>query len=124
MNRNDDEFDTRLRDTWRVAVASVPPALAWRLRPVARSTPARPAAHGNGRWRLGTALAAAAVIALAVGLRPHGLPSQSTQGPDLAAVATAAVDAPPGDDGTGPLDQNPDFYLWLASSDAEQLAME
>ncbi|MFT3896833.1 MAG: hypothetical protein QM719_03945 [Thermomonas sp.] len=113
MNRNDDAFDARLRDTWRSAVDAVPPALAWRLRSARTPTPARRAPMG---WPLGAAFAAAAVLALAVGLRPHpaALPSATT-------VAASAGNA---DDATALLDRNPDFYAWLASPDAEQLAME
>ena len=114
MNRNDDAFDTRLRDTWRTAVDAVPPALAWRL----RAAPAQARAERTPvRWPLGAAFAAAAVVALAIGLRPH--PAAI---PDAAPVsAAAAIDA---NDATALLDRNPDFYTWLASPDAEQLAME
>jgi hypothetical protein len=111
MNRNDDAFDNRLRDTWREAVDAVPPALSWRLRPAVRET------RAPSRWPLGAAFAAVAVLAIAVGLRPHpATPSTTT-----AAPVVAATDA---DDATAPLDRNPDFYAWLASPDAEQLAME
>ena len=114
MNRDDDTFDARLRDTWRNAVDAVPPGLAWRLRAV----PAQARAERTPvRWPLGAAFAAAAVAALAIGLRSH--PAAI---PDAAPVdAAAAIDA---NDATALLDRNPDFYAWLASPDAEQLAME
>lgn len=118
MNRNDEDFDTRLRDTWRTAIDAVPPTLARRLRPAMRET------RAPSRWPLGAALAAAAVLALAIGLRP-----QAVNAPNSAhAVATTAAAATSGtastDDITAALDRNPDFYAWLASPDAEQLAME
>jgi hypothetical protein len=121
MNREDDQppafgrdsdkdFDARLRGTWRSAVDAVPPALAGRLR--APRIPARAPA----RWPLGAALAAAAVAVVAIGLRPHpaGLPQ----------AAPATVVAANASDATATLDRNPDFYAWLASPDAEQLALE
>lgn len=116
MNRNDDAFDARLRETWRSAVDTVPPTLSWHLRPArARSN----AERSPMRWPLGAAFAAAAVIALAIGLRPHpaGLPST------VPATTVAAFGAGM-EDTAAPLDRNPDFYAWLASPDAEQLAME
>jgi hypothetical protein len=97
-------------------VDAVPPALAWRLRPV---EPDRRAPRSHARWPLGAAFATAAVLAIAVGLRPHGAgPSQTMR---MATASAAGVSA---DDATATLDRNPDFYAWLASPDAEQLAME
>ncbi|MFO1474575.1 MAG: hypothetical protein U1F20_08705 [Lysobacterales bacterium] len=113
MNRNDDAFDAGLRATWREAVDAVPPTLARRLRPVA-TEPRAPA-----RWPLGAALAAAAVLASPSACvhirRARRRPATTT------ATAIAA-----GGDGTltAPLDRSPDFYAWLASPDAERLAME
>jgi hypothetical protein len=116
MNRNDDhvsdrEFDARLRDTWRTAIDAVPPTVARRLRPAVRET------RAPSRWPLGAAFAAAAVVALAIGLRPH--PATSPTAAPAPAVATINAG-----DATAALDRNPDFYAWLASPDAEQLAME
>jgi hypothetical protein len=110
---HDDDFDARLRHVWRNSIDAVPPMLARRLRPAARET------RAPSRWPLGAALAAAAVLALAIGLRSHpiGLP--------LAGPATVVAHSGSGaDDAAAPLDRNPDFYAWLASPDAEQLAME
>jgi hypothetical protein len=42
----------------------------------------------------------------------------------LAAATPAATVAPTADSALATLDQNPDFYLWLASSDAVALASE
>ena len=118
MNRNDDpafdkDFDARLRDTWRTAIDAVPPAVARRLRPAVRET------RAPSRWPLGAAFAAAAVIALAIGLRSHpaGLPLATP-------ATTVAVSGASIEDTAAPLDHSPDFYAWLASPDAEQLAME
>ena len=115
MNRNDDAFDARLRATWRDAVDAVPTTLARGLRPAARE------ARAPARWPLGAALAAAAVLALAIGLRPHvvGTPDTTptaTTNKSIAATSDAAL--------TAPLDRSPDFYAWLASPDAQRLALE
>ena len=112
MNRNDDAFDAGLRATWREAVDAVPPTLARRLRPVA-TEPRAPA-----RWPLGAALAVAAVLAIAIGLRPHAVGTPNTTPAATSVVASNTNDA------TASLDRSPDFYAWLASPDAEQLAME
>ena len=116
MNRNDDAFDNRLRETWRTAVDAVPPTLARRLRPAARET------RAPSRWPLGAAIAAAAVLALAIGLRPHAVVTPANTGP---ATTIAQATAAGGDIAlTAPLDRSPDFYAWLASPDAERLAVE
>ncbi len=115
MNRNDDAFDAGLRATWREAVDAVPPTLARRLRPAATES------RAPARWPLGAALAAAAVLALAIGLRPH-----PAGAPEAAPATTTATAIAASGDGslTAPLDRSPDFYAWLASPDAERLAME
>ena len=118
MNRNDDtafdkDFDARLRETWRTAIDAVPPTVARRLRPAVRET------RAPSRWPLGAAFAAAAVIALAIGLRSH-----PAGAPPATPAATVAVSGGNADDATVLLARNPDFYAWLASPDAEQLAVE
>ena len=115
MNRNDDEFDARLRDTWRTAVDAVPPTTGRRLRPAMRET------RAPSHWPLGAALAAAAVLAVAIGLHPH---ATDAPGADTVATTTTTTNLVASDDSTAVLDRNPDFYAWLASPDAEQLAME
>ena len=121
MNRNDDpavdrDFDARLYATWQTAVDAVPPALARRLRPAQSRTRAQ---RAPARWALGAAVAAAAVFALAIGLRPHAVGTPGAMPPVTDPIASA------GDIGlTAPLDRSPDFYAWLASPDAEQLALE
>jgi hypothetical protein len=110
MNHDDDAFDARVRETWRTAIGAVPPTLGWRQRPATRETPA------SARWPLGVTLAAAAVVAIALGLRLH--PAALPEATPARVLAANAADA------TATLDRNPDFYAWLASPDAEQLALE
>jgi hypothetical protein len=108
-------FDARVRATHDVALARLSPQtqaqLAQRRRHalVARSTSrARPGL----RW----AVATLAVCAVAIGVfRPVHGPTPSA--PPLASVEAPA---PPAE----AIDDNPDFYLWLASSDANSLASE
>jgi hypothetical protein len=42
----------------------------------------------------------------------------------LTAASTGLRSAANASDATATLDRNPDFYAWLASPDAEQLALE
>jgi hypothetical protein len=122
-----DHVDRRARALHAEAVARVPgPTLlqlqAHRMR--ARHVPARP--PRGLAWAAGAAFAA--VFAVAVGLRPP------TPGADAAADAVATTEpestyagagAPDGlNDAFAALDEDPDLYLWLASADAQPLAME
>lgn len=70
-------------------------------------------------WPLAASLAALAVIAVGMQLQKPPPPVP----PRAHLAATPAQDARPGDAGSV-LDETPDFYLWLASSDARTLAME
>lgn len=79
----------------------------------------RPAAPAPGAtqhrlaWGLPAVFATLAVLAVAVQLRPHPSMTPTTPAP---AVAVTGNDAASGDPAAA-LDENPDFYLWLASSD-------
>lgn len=114
----DDAFDSAMRTLHRDALQQVTPAVRWRLKPAS----APPKGGVAGRffdWRVGGALAgsvAAAVFALAVGVGLWRTPD--TMSPAPAATLTAA------DANTGVLEQDPDFYAWLASEDADLLAVE
>lgn len=121
MNTDEQQaFDAAMRDRYRLAAERVSPRVRWQARPGAGTTqPGR--RSGRPGWRAGLAFAgvAAALCAIVVGL-PLRAPD-ATMSTTPAEVATAAdVDGDP----TVSLDQDPDFYAWLASPDAEQLAME
>jgi hypothetical protein len=113
----EDRFDAAMRALHQDALVHVSPRVRWKLRPATgtkSSTTDRPSA-----WRMGTALAgvAAAVFALALGV--------SLWKPvEEANPATGALAATSPDDGATVLEQDPDFYAWLASDDADLLAME
>ncbi|MDI1254425.1 hypothetical protein [Thermomonas sp.] len=119
INDETTRFDDALRGHHRASLQQVSPRvlaqLAQRRHSALRgSTPQR--SH-----RLGFAAAGfAALCALAIGVQFRNPPSP---GP-MPVVATANVTATPSSTDSTMLDQDPDFYAWLASSDAMQVAME
>jgi hypothetical protein len=110
--RPDDRFDEAMRALHASAVAHVSPQLRWKLRPAPRVTGGVAGRFGN--WRAGplAAGAVAAALAVAIGLGLRGPQEPATIAP-VAVVDAAAA---------GVLDQDPDFYAWLASEDAELVA--
>ena len=111
-------FDQALRDHHSVAVERISPRvraqLAQRRHAALRGTAtARPAL---GLRHLAAGVAMAAVLALGLQLLPT--PKQST--PADGAVARATTPTVP----NSILDEDPEFYAWLASADVQQLAME
>lgn len=79
---------------------------------------AAPARRFHAAHRLGWASTVVLAVALVFGARWAGAP-------EPAAPPVALAQLPPaGATGLATLDQDPDFYLWLASSDAVALAME
>lgn len=59
----------------------------------------------------------AALGALAIGLRFGSIPAPTVNTPATSVAASAATPSTM-------LDEDPEFYAWLASSDAQQVAME
>lgn len=114
---HDDAFDAAMRGRYRLASERVPPRILAQLRMRARVVP--PSTAWPPGWRAGAAMAgiAAALFAVTFGLNLH---RPSSPAADRSIVRDAAFD--PGASGT--LDQDPDFYAWLASADADLLAME
>lgn len=125
----DAQLDRVARALHAQAVAHVPARTLRRLRtPRASSTPAR-AVRTTRTFGWVAVAACAAVVAIAIGLRPDAV--APTPG-DVATAPTIAVTDVP-DSGSGndayadalaSLDEDPGFYLWLASSDVQPLAME
>ncbi|GAB3058595.1 hypothetical protein [Stenotrophomonas tumulicola] len=99
--------DDQLHALHQQAVESLSPAVLARLR-AARHASA--ASRRRPAWWLATALAGVAALGIGVNLQMRAPPS-----PGIAPMV-AALEAD-----TGTLDENPDLYLWLASTD---LAME
>ena len=111
----DDAFDTRLREAHAASLAHLSPRVRAQLALRRRGT-ASPAPASRARPALGLAFATLAVCALAVGLFRPG--AHDAGDPRLARQGPATVSA------ADTLDDNPDFYLWLASRDADALASE
>lgn len=118
----DDRFDRAARAVYAQAVSHVSAATTAELhrrRHAALQATERPRLL-SGWLRAGFATAAVAAIALMAGqglLRDEPVPAP-------AQATVAAVPADDVDDGYTAIDENPEFYLWLASSDATLLAME
>lgn len=113
-------FDAGLRARHAEALQRLSPQvlaqLAQRRHAALRGQPPTNIRHGGLRYAIA---GFAAVGALALGLqlqRPAGLP--------LAPAATTAAVAASTPRNDTLLDQDPEFYAWLASPDARQLAME
>ena len=108
---HDDGFDARVRGVHATALARLSPTtraqLQQRRRPATGTRPSPTA-------RL--ALASVAVCAVAIGLL-RLLPDAPPATPARETRLQAAVP-------TDTLDESPDFYVWLASRDANALAME
>lgn len=113
----DGNFDDIARGVHARALASVSPRTLAQLQWRRAAAPAGPRFRGYA-WPLATVCA---VAALAIGWqlrRPEVLPAHVTTVP-------APLAAAPDDDGaTLALDENPELFEWLASSDAAALAME
>ena len=62
----------------------------------------------------------AALCALAIGLQFGNMPTPDTSTPASSSAATASTTTPV----ATMLDEDPEFYAWLASSDAQLVAME
>jgi hypothetical protein len=128
MNINDRDFDATLRGHHAQALASMSPSTQaqLQLRRRAATEPARHSAMHAFAWPLAAAFAASVLV---VGL-------QWRQPDTSLRTAASPVAAPPGTmdatskpendefDAYTALDETPDLYLWLASSDAATLAME
>jgi hypothetical protein len=116
---NDHEFDRRARALHGQALAALSPRASAQLHQqrhaalAAGTQPSRPARH----WSWASASALALALAFVVPWRSQHEPAgdarvAQAQAPAVAGTALAT------------LDQDPDFYLWLASSDAVALASE
>lgn len=119
----DDRFERSVRQAHDAALAHVSARTLARLRP--RSEKTAPARARRPGWALATACAA--VFAAVLGARALLAPPEAAPAPALAAGIEAAAPAPavlPEGDLLVALDEDPDLFLWLASSEARPLAME
>ena len=119
IERDNDSFDRDMRQLHAAAVSQVSPQTLARLRAARHA--AQTAPKRGHAWRWVTATAFSAVLAVALGTQ--FLPRSGTVPATQSMVATVGNDDGY-DDSLAALDESPDLYMWLASSEAEPLAME
>lgn len=120
-------LDDRARRLHQASLAHLSPQTLMRLR-AARHAAQAAAPPRAGQWRWLTATAFTGVLAIGLGLQflpvrappAVGEPAVPTPAPALSAM-DASLDAV---GGPGLLDEDPDLYLWLATAEAQPLAME
>jgi hypothetical protein len=108
----DARFDTLARACHDASLRRLSPRAQARLAQAPRPAQRRDLRH-RPAWALPTVFAAVAVLAIALQLRPEPAGAPAPQAP---AVATTSSDGAAADPAAA-LDENPDFYLWLASTD-------
>lgn len=113
----EERFDAAMRALHQDALAHVSTQVRWKLRPAAGAGARR--TDRAGAWRMRAALAgvAAAMFTLALGVWLWTPVEIANPAPGTLASTS------PGD-GATVLEQDPDFYAWLASDDADLLAVE
>ena len=119
MSQRDHDFDTRARAMHGAALRQLSPQTLAQLRS-ARAQPQTEIAPRRWPWLAATAFSAL----LAVGLGVQFLPGTQAPTTDPAQLAVQTLPATEATGSVTLLDENPDLYLWLASSEAQPLAME
>ena len=118
--------DLQARRLHQAALAQVSPQTLMRLRAARHQAATQAPSAGRARtWRWLTATAFSAVLAVGVGLQ--WLPRTPHTGAPATTMAVARTDNDLSADALGvssAFDEDPDLYLWLASADAQPLAME
>ena len=121
-----DRFDAALRQTWRDAADHLPGPLQMQLTP-GMAAQRKGAQQHHKQWWLPAACAFASLV-LAVGLwwSPGFGPAKSGSAAPVAQAAADAANITVSDDDTATelLTRNPDFYAWLGTEEARNLAME
>jgi anti-sigma-K factor RskA len=112
-------FDRGMRQLHAAALAQVSPQTLAKLRAARHAAQAAPKPGHAWRWAAATAFSAVLAVALGV----QFLPRSGTVPTAPPAVAAVNSDDEYGDS-VAALDESPDLYMWLASSEAEPLAME
>jgi hypothetical protein len=117
---NNEAFDRDMRQLHATAVANISPQSLTRLRAARHGAQAAPQRGHAWRWIAASAFSAVLAVAIGVQFLPQSAPV-STMQPTVATAGTTGDDY---SDSVAMLEENPDLYLWLASSEAEPLAME
>lgn len=118
MTSHEDMPERQAREAHQAALRSLSPHVRTQLQRRTRLALAGQGATdmvGSPRWRW----IAAPVLAL---LLAFALPWPGPRDADAPAPAPIALETPPAVELAAPLEQDPDFYLWLASADAVALA--
>ena len=114
--RHHDHFDAALRARHQASLERLSPRvaaqLAQRRNAALRGLPVR-RAHGFRYAAAGFAALCALAVGLQLGITPAPTSPAATAGLASATPAVATM-----------LDEDPEFYAWLASSDAQLVAME
>lgn len=119
IEERNNEFDRDMRKLHADAVSQISPQTLARLRSVRQQTQTAPRRAHAWRWIAASAFSAVLAVALGVQFLP-----QTATSPGAAPALAAADSQADYDDALATLDENPDLYVWLASSEAEPLAME
>ncbi|HST45845.1 MAG TPA: hypothetical protein VLK29_11550 [Luteimonas sp.] len=126
MNRatHEHDVDARARALHGRAVHQVPVRTLRALR--ARRNAMAPAAWSPSRlaWPMAGAFAALAAVAVVLLQAGGSVPAPAGVAHRVAMVAAPVPDGDADGDAYAALDEDPDLYLWLASQDAQPLAME
>lgn len=119
---NDDRFDDAMR---RLHAQAVPQVSAGTMAELHRRCHAALAGEARPRrwfgWPVAAAFASVLAVAIVLGI---GLQDASHDPATTPAIASADAASADYDEAFDALDENPDFFVWLASSDATMLAME
>ena len=115
-----DAFDRDMQQLHATAVDTISPQTLARLRASRHALGKETAPQRGHAWRWVAATTFSAVLAVAIGMQ--FLPTSQPVVTASPEIATLAVDDY--SEGVTVLDENPDLYVWLASSEAEPLAME
>lgn len=121
MNQDDDttRFDHALRGHHDACLQALSPRVRAQLAQRRRAALRGSKPTGSHRFAYAAA-GVAALCALAIGLQFPKLPPPVT----APAQVVESTNASPARTASTMLDEDPDFYAWLASSDAMQVAME
>lgn len=114
---HDTQFDEAIRAHHAASLESLSPRARAQLAQ-RRNAALRGQAVRRGHGLRFAAAGFAALCALAIGLQFGSMPAPTTTVPATSNVAAAAAPV------ATMLDEDPEFYAWLASSDAQLVAME
>ncbi len=119
-----DQFDAALRARHAAALERLSPRVQAQLAQRRNATLRGETVRGRGHGFRYVATGLAAACALALGLHFTAVPPPTPQAATAAVAATPAAAGNLGNAGSTMLDEDPDFYAWLASPDAQRVAME